>query len=483
MSIDMYVSKSKAQATSMSQVCQQHLEGYEALQQAIHQFTGDSPLLKGKAYDSAKAFYSAVLLPLVQAGVLLTEATEEAVQKFPERYQSEVDSGDLKQSELEEQIRQADNLINQANALQKQVLQSPLPETDQQMQLKFNQALIDVYQTSKKELEDKLRKLVAFHASSPSIFSEIASLKQAIDQGIAQTKSAWNSSTGTFVVPPQEKLMWAEMVTKKVKQSDAQFLERISKKVPNLSDAERAKLFTLAQTNPDMEPPQEIIDYFMKDVDEIPKSIIDNLPQDLFNAGVESSGKAVQSFGFLLTALTGKMGPGGAGNFVMVNPSTSSLTTNLIKIGSTVAKVGKYGLPVVGGVIDGVTQITQGEDVGDAVIKSAVHVGIGFAGGEAGAAIGAAIGTAIPIPIVGTVVGGVLGFAVGVGITAVGNYVFDKIYDKKDDIIRGAKKIVDDIGEKTKEVGKSIEKGVKSVGDKIGNAASGFMKGLGSAFG
>ncbi|WP_260443050.1 hypothetical protein [Listeria immobilis] len=39
MSIDMYVSKSKAQATSTSQVCQQHLEGYEALQQAISQFT------------------------------------------------------------------------------------------------------------------------------------------------------------------------------------------------------------------------------------------------------------------------------------------------------------------------------------------------------------------------------------------------------------------------------------------------------------
>ncbi|EUJ26954.1 hypothetical protein MFLO_13820 [Listeria floridensis FSL S10-1187] len=482
MSINMYVSKSKTQATRTSQVCRQHLEGYVALQQAIHQFTAE-PFLKGKAYDSAKAFYSAVLLPLVQAGILLTEATEEAVRKFPERYQSEVDSGDLKQSELEEQIRQADVLINQANALQRQILQSPLPELDQRMQVNLNQALIEAYQTSKRDLEEKLQKLVAFHASSPRIFSEIASLKQAIDQGIAQTKTAWNPSTGTFVVSSQEKLMWAKEIAEKVKQSDAQFLERISNKVPHLSEAEQAKLFTIAQTNPDMEPPQEIIDYFMKDVDEIPQSILDNLPQDLFNAAVESSGKAMQNFGFLLTALTGKMGPGGAGNFVMVNPNTSSLTTNLIQTGSTVAKIGKYGLPIVGGVIDGATQIAQGEDVGDAVVKATVHVGIGFAGGKVGAAIGAAIGTAIPIPVVGTVVGAVLGFAVGVGITAVGNYVFDKIYDKKDDIIKGAKKVVDDISGKTKEIGKSIEKGVKSVGDKIGNAASGFMKGLGSVFG
>ncbi|MBC1319404.1 hypothetical protein HBP72_01240 [Listeria welshimeri] len=47
----------------------------------------------------------------------------------------------------------------------------------------------------------------------------------------------------------------------------------------------------------------------------------------------------------------------------------------------------------------------------------------------------------------------------------------------------GAKKVVDDIIGKTKEVGKSIGKGVKSVGEKIGNAASGFMNGLGSVFG
>ncbi|MBC1399937.1 T7SS effector LXG polymorphic toxin [Listeria fleischmannii] len=212
MSVDMYVSKSKAQATSTSQVCQEHLEGYEALQKAISQFTLE-PFLKGKAYDSAKAFYSAVLYPLVQGGILLTEATEEAVQKFPERYQSEVDSGDLKEAELEEQIRKANDLINQANALQTKITQSQLPETDQRTQLNLNQALIEAYQTNKEDLEDKLRKLRAFHASSPSIFSEITSLKQAIDQGIAQTKTAWNASTGTFVI--SNDLSWRDNITQK----------------------------------------------------------------------------------------------------------------------------------------------------------------------------------------------------------------------------------------------------------------------------
>nr|WP_246456425.1 EndoU domain-containing protein [Listeria immobilis] len=90
------------------------------------------------------------------------------------------------------------------------------------MQLQFNQALKEAYQTSKQELEEKLQKLIAFHASSPSIFSEIASLKQAIDQGLAQTKTAWNPTSGTFVVPSQDKLAWANTIRAFQQKKEAQ---------------------------------------------------------------------------------------------------------------------------------------------------------------------------------------------------------------------------------------------------------------------
>ncbi|EUJ26945.1 hypothetical protein MFLO_13775 [Listeria floridensis FSL S10-1187] len=215
MNINMYVSKSKAQATSTSAVCRHHIDGYVAVQQAILQFTSSSPLLRGKAYDSAKAFYSAVLYPLVQAGILLTEATEKAVKEFPERYQSEVDSGDLKQIELEEKIRQADQLIIQAQGIRQTILSSSLPEVNQQTQMKLNQGLLEIYQTEKRELEEKLQKLITFNASSPAIFSEIASLKQAVSQGLTQTKSAWSSSTGSFTVPSQNDLKWVSWVQNK----------------------------------------------------------------------------------------------------------------------------------------------------------------------------------------------------------------------------------------------------------------------------
>ncbi|MBC1526545.1 hypothetical protein HCJ05_03275 [Listeria seeligeri] len=100
--------------------------------------------------------------------------------------------------------------------------QSPLSETDQQIQLQLNQALLEAYQTSKQELEEKLQKLIAFHTSSPSIFSEIARLKQAIDQGLAQTKTAWNPTSGTFMIPSQEKLAWANTIRAFQKKKEAQ---------------------------------------------------------------------------------------------------------------------------------------------------------------------------------------------------------------------------------------------------------------------
>ncbi|EUJ33009.1 hypothetical protein MFLO_05330 [Listeria floridensis FSL S10-1187] len=212
MSIDMYVSKSKAQEASTSSVCQHHVEGYAAIQQAISQFTLSSPLLMGKAYESAKAFYSAVLYPLVQAGILLSEATGKAVKEFPERYQSEVDSGDLKQSELEEKIREVDQLITQTNDIHHMLTSSSLTELDRQNQILLNRGLLDTYQTEKKELEEKLQKLVAFNASSPTLFSEITSLKQAIDQGLAQTRTAWNSQAGTFVIPSNDDLEWVNRI-------------------------------------------------------------------------------------------------------------------------------------------------------------------------------------------------------------------------------------------------------------------------------
>lgn len=213
MSIDMYLSASQTQATSVSSMTKQQVEGYEALQKAINDFTLNAPFLTGKAYDSAKTYFSTVLYPLAQGGILLSEAVERAVKKFPEDYIAQVDSGDLKQSELEEKIRQVDHLIGQATEINRQLTALKPPVTGIALHLNSNTALLDLYGTMKQMLEEKLQKLLEFNASSPTIFADIKELEQALLKGLAQTKTAFNASAGTFTIPPANTLDWRDTIT------------------------------------------------------------------------------------------------------------------------------------------------------------------------------------------------------------------------------------------------------------------------------
>ncbi|WP_254679129.1 hypothetical protein [Enterococcus mundtii] len=57
MSIDMYLNDSLTQATSASNFCQKQVTDYQNPQQAITQFTLQTPNLQGKTYDAAKAIF------------------------------------------------------------------------------------------------------------------------------------------------------------------------------------------------------------------------------------------------------------------------------------------------------------------------------------------------------------------------------------------------------------------------------------------
>lgn len=214
MSIDMYLSESERQAASASKACQEHLNSYRQLQKAINDFALNSALLKGKAYDSAKNFFQSVLYPLVQGGILLTEAVEEAVRKFPEEYVAKVSSGDLKQDELEEKIQQLEQQIRYAEYLQEQLFSAKTPTETKNFQLAIYSNVLENYHMVKRKLVEKLEKLLAFNASSPAIFSEISALEAAVQKGLVQVQTAWNANTGTFMRPKD--LSWATFIQEKV---------------------------------------------------------------------------------------------------------------------------------------------------------------------------------------------------------------------------------------------------------------------------
>lgn len=231
MSVDMYVSASKNQAKSVSGMTKQQTTGYEELQKAIADFTLNSPFLTGKAYDTSKAFFSTVLYPLAQGGILLSEAVDKAVTKFPQDYQSQVDSGNLKQSDLEEKIRQADRLIGQAEGIRTMLESSLTPEIIKSSQLAANLRLLESYSGVKRILEEKLDKLMTFNHNSPRIFEEIQALEDAIDQGLAQTTTAFNPATGTFTIPSKGALSWSKTIQEKWTTRDEDEQQRVKEKI------------------------------------------------------------------------------------------------------------------------------------------------------------------------------------------------------------------------------------------------------------
>lgn len=147
-----------------------------------------------------------MLSPLAQATVLLVETIDEACQKFPEEYVSQVYETSLKESELRTKILKLDVQIQQLETrietLRNTIRSAKEPDEFiySIMGILTNSFLVNGHKDARQELQKMLSDLLTFNGSSPTIFSEIASLKSLFDQGSAQANSAWNSASGTFTI-------------------------------------------------------------------------------------------------------------------------------------------------------------------------------------------------------------------------------------------------------------------------------------------
>ncbi|WP_207669758.1 hypothetical protein QTL86_15555 [Cellulosilyticum sp. ST5] len=182
--------------------------------------------------------------------------------------------------------------------------------------------------------------------------------------------------------------------------------------------------------------------------------ISSNLKQDFIFSAIQSSGGLVSRFGGLINVGTAIAKNGGENGFVIVNPNVLNTTSKMIKAGNWMSTGAKYGLPVLGGILDFTSQVKQGEDTTHAVVKSTVHT-------VNGVLIGMAIGSVIPGA--GTVVGAVAGLVIGTVVTYAVNAGFDYVYDNY------IKEAVTDV--------------VSNVANGIGDAVDGIFNSLGTVFG
>lgn len=217
MSIDMILGSARSQTNSIKSLTTKQIASYEEIERALSNFVLQTNSLKGVTYDSVKAYCSSVLTPVIRGSILLDQAIARSNEQYINTYTGEVHSDSLKQSELERSIEDIKSQITLNENLLKENLSLNPPNLREVSNL---QDKISSYRKIQNDLEEKLRKLLAFNAKSPSIFQEIESLKNAVDQGMVLANRSWNPASKSFTLPSREDMEWTEIIEGKWEEKD-----------------------------------------------------------------------------------------------------------------------------------------------------------------------------------------------------------------------------------------------------------------------
>ena len=247
MGIEVYRGSLDSQASSTGTMIEQQLKAYESLETSLTQIENSASRLSGQAYDSFRSFVTSVVKPLKEAGVALADATQESVKKLPKSYRSEVADEDLQEEKLVSDIEQCDRMIAIFHAEINEIAASKSTSAGDFQRLQRLQriqglnVLESIFKATKNKLQEKLNKLRAFNASSPSIFWEIDVLAQAIQIAVNQINVAWNPNTGMYSIPKD--LSWSDLVNETIKNKEFEN-EYLPKKPKDVTAFEYNKFLT-----------------------------------------------------------------------------------------------------------------------------------------------------------------------------------------------------------------------------------------------
>ena len=217
MSIDMILGSARNQTNSIKSLTTKQIASYEEIERALTNFVTQTHNLKGVTYDSAKAYCSSVLTPVIRGSILLDQAIARSNEQYINTYTGEVHNDSLKQSELERAIEDTKSQI----AFNERLLNEHFEQDAVDLREVSNlQDKISSYRKIQHDLEEKLRKLLAFNAKSPSFFQEIESLKNAVDQGMALAEKSWSPFSKTFSIPKREDMGWTDIIEGKWEEKD-----------------------------------------------------------------------------------------------------------------------------------------------------------------------------------------------------------------------------------------------------------------------
>jgi putative cytosolic protein len=213
----MILGSARNQTNSIKSLTTKQIASYEEIERALTNFVTQTHNLKGVTYDSAKAYCSSVLTPVIRGSILLDQAIARSNEQYINTYTGEVHNDSLKQSELERLIEETKSQI----AFNERLLNEHFEQDAVDLREVSNlQDKISSYRKIQHDLEEKLRKLLAFNAKSPSFFQEIEALKNAVDQGMAIAQRSWSPFSKTFSIPKREDMGWTDIIEGKWEEKD-----------------------------------------------------------------------------------------------------------------------------------------------------------------------------------------------------------------------------------------------------------------------
>lgn len=203
MAIEFYIGEVKAQSAAAKQMANEYEQFCNMLTDSVKAFMA-APL-SGKTYDSAKRYFSTVYPALASGFILACEALVEAHSKFPEAFQSSVDTCDVIEEQLKAEIAQGQALLQQMVGIMDKE-----KESNPRMEQRYNGV-----QSSIQKNEEKLQNLYEFNKSSPDLFADFEAQLANLDTGLAEVEkgTAWNSVSGTFELSRMS-LSWTKPIFK-----------------------------------------------------------------------------------------------------------------------------------------------------------------------------------------------------------------------------------------------------------------------------
>ncbi|HGD6386748.1 TPA: hypothetical protein ACIZ31_000198 [Streptococcus agalactiae] len=407
-----------AQASSVSTVVASRVTALNSAKQSLTSFANQAGL-EGTAYQNAKSYATGVLGTLIDGMILLSEETEEGVSKLQSLYSDKCGGESLDSDVLTKKIEKDEELLAKIHDLQ-----AHLDKHATFLSHAFD-GLEATIKARLKKNKKKLKYLMEFNAASSTVFDGLTEVQDAVSAGLNYVSEGFGNFNGTFDTSGKG-LDWTKTIkTGMEKRRDKVSIDKNSllKEVKKAYKAGKINKQTYQSIKSGLVNSSTA---FLKELAKakLTDKAVETFTKESFTKeSWEALSKNFQTMQFsgVLAAVNGAE----LSTAIDVNPAYAEM----IRGGSQFVK---KGVPVIGAAVDFGLQLKDGEDVGDAAVKTGGHVAIGIGAAKAGAIIGSAF------PVVGTAGGAVVGFAIGVA----GSMAFDWLYDNKEQVYNTTKKVI-----------------------------------------